>query len=275
MTVEIALLRRVLPEDRIPDGPERDLTVTPEQLDAFLAERADHARVRPDEVLDGEGPRLLCTCDGAREEFVDHALPVLERHGVHCVLFVATDWARGLGEPFEDALWRALCRSRRVEIPLEGFVALDTHARRRRAFDALSALYAPLPAAERDGLVAALADPGAPAPSGFLGPEAIRALAAHPLLTIGALSRSHPFLPRLRPERLAAEVGGSKREVEQWLGARVDWFAYPYGAHDRAVRRCVDAAGFRFACGAEPGPFDASGVDRLALPRTDLALCRA
>ena len=59
-----------------------------------------------------------------------------------------------------------------------------------------------------------------------------------------------------------------------FVAERIEWFAYPYGAYNGAVRRCVDAAGFRFACAVDPGGFELPAVDPLALPRTDLALAR-
>lgn len=278
MTVEILLVHRVLPESAASDDPFGRRSVTPDVLDAALAERSDWLKPSPGALLDAgeERRRLLVTVDDGTVDFEEHALPVIERHGVHCVLSVVSDWAKGVRGPYEAALWRALSDRERVEIPLEGFIALDTDAARHHAFRALTRLYKPLPTAEREGLVAALGvDPCAVDPGTFLGPDRLRVLAEHPLVTIGVHTRTHPFLPRLRGERLAAEVAGGKREVETWIGRRVEWFSYPYGGYDRAARRCVEAAGFRFACAMHPGTFDPRAVDRFALPRTDLAIARA
>jgi peptidoglycan/xylan/chitin deacetylase (PgdA/CDA1 family) len=273
LTVEIAMLHRVLPADRIPDGPERRRTLTPDLLEAFLEERSDHARPSPAELLDlpADRPRLLVTCDGGTVDFAEQVLPVLERHGVHAVLFVVSDWARGVGEPLDLSLWRALSRRQRIEVPGRGTLPLRGEAERLAALDALLRICEPLAPAERDGLVAALgADPGDPPGGRFAGPEQIRDLARHPLVTIGVAGRSHSYLPALRAERLAAEVAGSRREVEHWVGERVEWFAYPYGAHDAAVRRCVASAGFRFACAGPAGPRSVARLDPLALPRFEL-----
>jgi glycosyltransferase involved in cell wall biosynthesis/peptidoglycan/xylan/chitin deacetylase (PgdA/CDA1 family) len=101
-------------------------------------------------------------------------------------------------------------------------------------------------------------------PSGYLGgenswDEALQAgshYATHSLLhaadllvwnergvEIGAHSRTHARLPDLSPAALTAELEGSKRDLEELIGARVSTFAYPFGAVDERVR---DAAASTF-----------------------------
>ena len=47
--------------------------------------------------------------------------------------------------------------------------------------------------------------------------------------TIGAHSMSHHRLADLQDKDIEAEVGGSKRHIEEQIQAAVDWFAYPFG----------------------------------------------
>jgi peptidoglycan/xylan/chitin deacetylase (PgdA/CDA1 family) len=58
-------------------------------------------------------------------------------------------------------------------------------------------------------------------------------------IEFGAHSRSHEDLTALSPERLTDEVMGSKKDLEELLGSSVTSFAYPYGAHNEAVREQV------------------------------------
>jgi peptidoglycan/xylan/chitin deacetylase (PgdA/CDA1 family) len=57
--------------------------------------------------------------------------------------------------------------------------------------------------------------------------------------------------------------------LEDLLGARVDWFAYPYGEVDRRVRAAVAEAGYAAAVTTRPG---LNGwQDPLALKRLELS----
>ncbi len=67
-------------------------------------------------------------------------------------------------------------------------------------------------------------------------------------IEIGSHSRTHPALDVLPPVELAAEVAGSKTELEQRLGRSVGTFAYPFGFHDARARRAVRSAGYGSAC---------------------------
>jgi peptidoglycan/xylan/chitin deacetylase (PgdA/CDA1 family) len=67
-------------------------------------------------------------------------------------------------------------------------------------------------------------------------------------MTIGAHSRSHPDLRKLHPLDAAEEVAGCKEDLEQVLGRRVELFAYPGGAFNRAVANLVQDAGYVAAC---------------------------
>src|SRR5262249_47213358 len=82
----------------------------------------------------------------------------------------------------------------------------------------------------------------------------------------GAHSRSHPDLTTLADAEAEAEIGGSKAELEDLLGAAVTRFAYPYGAYDRRIR---DIAARHYACAftTVEGRND-DGADPLALKRT-------
>jgi peptidoglycan/xylan/chitin deacetylase (PgdA/CDA1 family) len=97
-----------------------------------------------------------------------------------------------------------------------------------------------------------------------LGWEELRGLAALGV-EIASHTVTHPHLPALDDELLAAELERSKGRVEAELGAGCRRLAYPYGEHDRRVRAAAHRAGYEeaFALRRRPG-------DRLARPRVDL-----
>jgi peptidoglycan/xylan/chitin deacetylase (PgdA/CDA1 family) len=76
-------------------------------------------------------------------------------------------------------------------------------------------------------------------------------------IEFGAHSRSHPALQDVSPEVLEAEVGGSRKDLEQLLSREVVSFAYPYGKYDRAALERVQRH-FRMAFTTAEGLNDAN-----------------
>jgi len=61
---------------------------------------------------------------------------------------------------------------------------------------------------------------------------------------IGAHTVTHQMLPQMDSAGLTREVGGSKRLMEDQLGAPVRMFCYPCGKYDRRVIESVRNSGF-------------------------------
>jgi peptidoglycan/xylan/chitin deacetylase (PgdA/CDA1 family) len=85
-------------------------------------------------------------------------------------------------------------------------------------------------------------------------------------LEIGAHTVTHPHLDEIPTSDAAAEIGDSRRELEERLGGPVESFAYPHGAHDRAIRDAVIAAGFTSAA-AVKNALSHRGDDPFAIAR--------
>jgi peptidoglycan/xylan/chitin deacetylase (PgdA/CDA1 family) len=85
-------------------------------------------------------------------------------------------------------------------------------------------------------------------------------------VTIGSQTASHPHMPTLSPDALAAELERSNARFEAELGERPALFAYPYGEASLAAAAAVRAAGFVAAFGQHSGAF-AADADRFYLPR--------
>ena len=69
-----------------------------------------------------------------------------------------------------------------------------------------------------------------------------------PGLSIGAHTATHPDLRTLAAEECEREMRTSRDAVEQRLGTRAPWFAYPYGSSSPAVR-AMAARNFDLAVG--------------------------
>jgi peptidoglycan/xylan/chitin deacetylase (PgdA/CDA1 family) len=85
-------------------------------------------------------------------------------------------------------------------------------------------------------------------------------------IEIGSHARTHRDLTACTDEELAAEVAGSRRDLETALGRPVLTFCYPYGRLDARVRAAADTAGYLAAVGIHRHPGAQAG-DPLALPR--------
>jgi peptidoglycan/xylan/chitin deacetylase (PgdA/CDA1 family) len=57
-------------------------------------------------------------------------------------------------------------------------------------------------------------------------------------------TRTHPSLPSLSDTQVLDELKGSKSDLEQMLGKRVDTVAYPWSRHDSRVERLAEEAGY-------------------------------
>lgn len=62
--------------------------------------------------------------------------------------------------------------------------------------------------------------------------QELQQLAAHPLVTIGSHTISHPILALAPPEVQQQEIHGSRLVLQEWLGREIDAFAYPNGDPD-------------------------------------------
>jgi peptidoglycan/xylan/chitin deacetylase (PgdA/CDA1 family) len=89
------------------------------------------------------------------------------------------------------------------------------------------------------------------------------------LVAIGAHTVTHPVLSRQSRPTQRAEIGESKRALEELVGLPVLSFAYPFGTYADVGSFAPTAAreaGFQTACINDPAPVTAA-ADLLMLPR--------
>jgi peptidoglycan/xylan/chitin deacetylase (PgdA/CDA1 family) len=96
----------------------------------------------------------------------------------------------------------------------------------------------------------------------------IRKLAAAGI-EIGSHTRTHPRLPEIASESQRQELQGSKRDLEDLLGAAVRHLAYPFGRFNQTVQALAEEAGYAAACCTRAG-FNREQADRFALRRVEV-----
>lgn len=109
----------------------------------------------------------------------------------------------------------------------------------------------------------------------------LQTLVKEKLVTIGSHTLSHPDLTLLTQTDQQKEIVDSKRILEDKLGIKVDYFAYPDGKNDPISQQIVKDAGYKMAVTVDNGPAEESPsiftVNRYIQTRYEQALddCRA
>lgn len=272
----ILMLHRVNRAPAKPLGINRHLTITPDFLDAMLADLAasGHVFVGLDELLDrlarGAGRKFVAvTADDAYRDILTDALPVLERHAVPITVYVAPGLTDGRVDLWWDALEDLVAGRDAIRLEtLEGTRTFEcaTPAAKRMATMRLSDyLTRTVPEDERQAILDRLVSQarsgplqpapdagtsGAPMPGPLMSWDDIRRIAAHPLVTIGAHTVHHYNLRRLDEERALHEMAQAADMIAAETGERPLHMAYPYGYASAVGAREVAlaaSAGFRSA----------------------------
>ena len=234
----VLMYHGVVPDDEaLADGDW--LQVRASEFDAQLAYLRAHFDVVPlprliDDPAPGRRTKLAITFDDGYANNHAVALPLLERHRLPATIFVCTGFV-GTAHLF---WWDRL------------------HLARRAGVDSAPADIAgfkTLPSVRLDAAVDAfLHERGWRAPA--IPPDAYRcvtedefvALAAHPLITLGAHTHRHEILTQTEPARVAATIAESCGYLD-CHSIRCDLFAPPNGDYDDSHIRQLQNAGIR-AC---------------------------
>ncbi len=270
-------------------APNRLLEITPEFLD--LTVRTTRAAgfdiisldEVPSRILKQEAPPFaVLTFDDGYRDNLEHAAPILRRHGVPWTLFVTTDFAEGRGRLWWLELEQAIARLERVRLDLDGEV-LDlpsgTAAEKQRAFERVYWRLRPGPEKALRDRIGELAGNAGIDSAGLvrnlcLGWDEIEALSRAPDVTIGAHTLSHPMLAKHDEATARREMVDSKTIIEQRLGRAVRHLAYPVGDPTSAGLRefrLAGEAGFATAVTTRPGHvFPAHAAHLHALPRVSM-----
>ena len=269
--LSIAIFHRVhaRPDPLFPDEPDRQrFDEVCRWLKAWFQVLPLDAAVRA--LREGQLPaRALCiTFDDGYADNHDHALPVLQAHGLSATFFIATGFVDG-GRMWNDTVVESVrrCAQRSLDVShlgLEGLGLLDlgTTEARRQAMARLLNAAKYLPPTRRDEVVAAIGRRAAVAlPHDLMMTTAqVQAMASGGMV-IGAHTVSHPILAGLDEDCARAELATSRDTLREWLQREVRLFAYPNGKpgrdylpRDAALAREL---GFEAAVSTLPG---ANGV---------------
>ena len=287
----ILTFHHVDPAPPKPYAPNGLLTITPAFLDRVLTALKTRGfdliglDAVPDRLARGGRPFAVLTFDDGYRDNVEHAQPVLRRHGAPWTLFVTSDFASGTGRLWWLELEHAIARLDRVRLPADapGTAAIDLPARdAEEKSAAFAAVYAQLRAGPEARLLAVIAElcaqagiaPGTMARDLCLDWPALRDLARDPAVTIGAHTVSHPMLAKHDADVARSEILRGRERIEAELGRPLRHLSYPVGDPTSAGSRefaIAREAGFATAVTTRPGHlFAGHGAHLHALPRVSV-----
>ncbi|MGL5167615.1 MAG: polysaccharide deacetylase family protein [Afipia sp.] len=287
----IFMLHHVRPARDDMFQPNRHLEITP----GFLREVLAHVRALDVDIVSMDeahrrmsehdfARRFACfTFDDGYRDNRDHALPVMREHNAPLTVYVASDFAGGIGRLWWVALERVIARANSIDIMRDG-AAVRIEARdaaaKQTAFNQIHDRLWTLP---NDGdvqrEVSALCaqhgiDDAAIARELCMSWSELRAFAADPLVTIGAHTISHCNLARESEAGAQRQMRDSRSKIENELQKPALHFAYPYGDKAAAAAREFAMArelGFKTAVTTRPGMvFPENAAHMMALPRISL-----
>jgi peptidoglycan/xylan/chitin deacetylase (PgdA/CDA1 family) len=285
----IVTLHRVCDLGHDPFQPNRILDITPDFLDAALAyihERGidfvtmDEAQAR---ISAGDSRFFVAlTFDDGFRDTLDVALPILRKHRAPATVYCAPGFATRSASLWWVDLEEAIRKLPLIDARINGEIIrlpAQTAKQKAAAFEAVYWRLRTLPEPQLRATVAELAaeaghDSAACVERLCLDWAGLAALAADPLITIGAHTVTHPRLTTLPEPQAKQEMLASRTELEDRLGAPVRHFAYPVGDASSAGQReyaLASELGFATAVTTRPGHLHARHAAGLtALPRVSL-----
>jgi peptidoglycan/xylan/chitin deacetylase (PgdA/CDA1 family) len=281
--LRVLTYHRVIPRERCPAGQRPPNTHFTDEFDEQMAFVARRFHVLGGEelrgIIDGTRPipryALAVTFDDGYENNFTHALPILQRHGLHAVFFLTTSLIGSRNRSlWFDRLDRLLTmvpsaelleHMRRIEPRLAAapdprirpYFKKLPGARQSAILDLLERQCGHGAAAEGDGTV-----------HGMMNWDQVRSMVAAGM-TIGSHTAHHQILAAVPPAEVQSELRGSRQRIEEETGKTCWCFAYPNGGRGdfrESDERAVRDAGYLCAFTQIPGSIDRH-APRYALPR--------
>ena len=287
----ILTLHHVRPPRADAFQPNRLLEVSPRFLDDVLA---GLRRANVDVITLDAMHRRLTECDFRRRfvcltfddgyrDNLQHALPILRKHGAPFTLYLPTSFPDRAGELWWLTLEAVIAKQSRIALTMDGEDRRYECGSTEAKYELYEHIYWWLRSLEsEDELRAAVrelasrygVDDTAFCKDLCMTWSEIGEVAADPLATIGAHTVNHVMLRKASDDAVRNEMRQSAAVIEAALGERPEHFSYPVGDRTSAGPREFAIAaelGFKTAVTTRPGVlFPEHAAHFTALPRISL-----
>jgi len=284
----ILMLHHVRPARRDGFQPNRRFEITPDFLEAVVRRlrRSGVDFVSLDEVhrrltqRDFQRRFIALTFDDGYRDNKEWAYPILKQREVPFAIYVPTSFPDRLGQLWWSALEQIVGGKDAIVLEMDGRdcrLSCRSLREKRQVYDCLYGWLRSLPSesamhdAVRELAARYGVDLAAVCQAECMSWEEIAALAADPLVTIGAHSVNHVALAKASADVVRSELKMSRAVLEAALGRAPRHLAYPYGDPSAVGPREYAIAaelGFLTAVTAQPGVlFPEHSAHLTALPR--------
>jgi peptidoglycan/xylan/chitin deacetylase (PgdA/CDA1 family) len=244
-----------------------DLFMTPKNFEAQMRYLRGHYHIVDlDEalrIIEGNvsisRETIAITFDDGYKDNYQKLFPIIKKYGLPVAVFLTSDLIESGTPTFVYAAILLMENAKTANVDLSEFglgsFALDTIDGKEKAVRVIDGYSKILNSAERQELLdAIIAKVGLSGHEDILAGkmlnwEEVRAM-SQAGVAFGSHTCGHPKLPHLADADLYRELAGSKDCIENNLGKKVDYFAYPYGGRDAlndSVKQSVEKAGYRAA----------------------------
>jgi peptidoglycan/xylan/chitin deacetylase (PgdA/CDA1 family) len=231
------------------------------------------------DMLDrGDSPpagSVLVSFDDGYRNTLDTAAPILARHGLPAIVYLATGYV-GRGEAqFIDTLYSAFSHRTRhaLDLSREGLpaVMLRDPAIVRRAYVALEQRLATASVEDRTRVLAEVWGQLRPAVEPprltLTWDDVARLRRSYGAIALGVHTQGHADLTACAPDVAVREIQASIEDLRREIGETAADFSFPFGRSNETAEAAARAAGVRSAVVTEPAALVRPGANRLALPR--------
>ena len=261
------------------------------QIDVFRRWYTPCTAMQGDRTIRGNDrladDKLLVTFDDGYQDNRSLAGPILRRHAVPAIVFLATgyidtpnrywwvrlnDIVRRLGDQDSASITDRLGDWPEVASVVAGELQLDNHSSRREFRKRIATILESKKDEQRNRILDALQE-GASAGNGTCLPTLTWhdvSLMTNEGFEIGAHTVNHPRLTRYSSDVVRDEIETSHREILTQVGQAPFAFAYPYGDLDGRVEALVGESGYSVAYAANPGVVVPGRTNPMRVPRIQL-----
>ncbi len=287
------MLHHILPGGGLQKGfaPNSGLEITPEFLSEVIQFVQNHGYeiVSIDEsceIMSGkkqsDNPFVVFTIDDGYRDNLKHALPVFKKHNCPFTIFIAPQITDGTCELWWRGLEQVIADNNTIDGEIAGNkfdLQTGTCEQQNQAFEKIYWPLRNLPETEQRRWIRKFCkkynfDLEKMCADQAMNWDEVRAISADPLCTIGAHTIHHYAVAKLSASEVLKEAVDSRERIEQEIGQRPEFFAYPYGDEGSAGPRDFDIirqAGFKMALTTRKGLVYPDHKDHMtALPRLSL-----